>query len=517
MYCIRYTLLTILASAVLAFYGVNSVAQSSSLYNGFKYTQASDTTFEYSEYLYIGPDAKWEIQGVHVVYSAYIWIAPGATIEGSGKLLIAKPASNTFYSYPLSATHVDGNNGNYIDLTVEHHNPSNVILANIDDPGFDIAEPSGSSSAALKIGKEINLMIDDGDIILNDHDFYFGPDAAINNYSSERMVVTSNSIGGHMIKVNTTPYTFTFPVGIEERDYTPAIISGENTYFVSVQDYNNSPSDESAPGEGMDRTWHVYGGSADSVTLIHNTDQTNGNDYIDANAFITRYGGNKIWSTGTPEQIGDGVHLNTLHIPIDLPSSASDSGAFLTKTSDALTPLPFHLVQFNVLLQGKNALIQWQSNNDAYCKEYLIQHSTDGKTWHSLYVLNLDTVDYTNPLSKQHSYVHVNIDYGKHYYRLVTKTKHQTTNYSQVHIINLPLNSQISVYPNPSKNQLRILGLIPNDVVLFYQSNGQLVKSLESHYSELDCDLTPLPGGIYHIHIIGQEGLKEVHQLIKMD
>lgn len=51
-------------------------AQSSTVDNGYRSTAPTDTTFEFSQYLYIGPNAVWEIHGTHIIYSTNIWIAP---------------------------------------------------------------------------------------------------------------------------------------------------------------------------------------------------------------------------------------------------------------------------------------------------------------------------------------------------------------------------------------------------------------------------------------------------------
>ena len=251
------------------------------------------TTQVFSESAYFGPNANWTVDGVLEIYGKNVWIAPGAMFNGNGKIIIYNPGANPFYpAMGAGQTTIDGNNGGFINLMIDHNNSSNIILANLADPGYNTTNPTGAQSAGLNIGNKLNMMVNGGDIILNGNDLSFNGAGTINSYSKDRMVVTGNSITGHVIKDYAGSDSFVFPVGIAEGDYTPATVTPATggKVSVSVQDYAGANKALLNSTLGMDRTWHIYSSQALTANIIlqHNAN-TNGSLFKDANAAIARY------------------------------------------------------------------------------------------------------------------------------------------------------------------------------------------------------------------------------------
>ena len=203
---------------------------SSSVYMGLAVTTGG-TQADISESLYLGP-GTYQIDGTWEIYAKYVYVSPDAVINGNGTIQFYNPSDAGGIA---SATYIDGNDAPF-QVNLELHNADNLVLANIPDPGFDDG-PSVVDNASLNVHKDFNLAVDNGDVIMGRvfddgtagntsasiTDFIFGSDnASITNYGADRMVVTSNSIQGHMVKVlNEGPnMSFTFPVGIAEGDYT---------------------------------------------------------------------------------------------------------------------------------------------------------------------------------------------------------------------------------------------------------------------------------------------------------
>src|SRR5690606_24419093 len=124
----------------------------------------------------------------------------------------------------------------------------------------------GAQAAALHLNGRFEFAVDNGDILLNGHDLLIGAEGSFHGYSRDRMIVTGNSIAGHIVKTYATPLPFTFPTGIAESDYTPATLSPANppTIHVSVQDYDAADVPVSLHDAeiGMDRMWHIYADEA---------------------------------------------------------------------------------------------------------------------------------------------------------------------------------------------------------------------------------------------------------------
>lgn len=269
----------------------------------------------FTETTYFGPDAHWIINGTLEIWSSRIWIAPTAKITGAGKIIIHDPGTNPFYEdQPAGPTYIDGNQGEPIGVTIELRNPNNLVLADIEDPGYGTNNPSGSQAAALRINNRIDFAVDNADILLNGHDLLIGPQGSLHSYNRNRMIVTGNSVAGHVSKVYRSADPFTFPVGIAEGDYTPATLSPATatTLYVSVQDYHASDALVEQPAIGMDRIWHIYadGGIYTGYLLQHNS-ITNGSAYVDNQAQLMQYAGSGNWMGGNTQRLAQGVHARS--------------------------------------------------------------------------------------------------------------------------------------------------------------------------------------------------------------
>ncbi len=266
----------------------------------------------FSEIAYFGPDANWEINGTLEIWSNRIWIAPTARFSGTGRIIIHDPGDNPFYEeMPPGPTYIDGNNGALINVAIELRNPNNLIFADIADPGYGTSNPTGSAAAALRIGGRFEFAVDDGDILLNGNDLHIGSSGSLIDYGPNRMIVTGNSVEGHVSKTYNSTNPFIFPVGIAEGDYTPATLSPATltTLHVGVQDYGASQIPMAQPERGMDRMWHIYAneGVYAAYTLQHNS-ITNGSAYVDEQAQIVQYAGSGNWMGGNTERLEQGVH-----------------------------------------------------------------------------------------------------------------------------------------------------------------------------------------------------------------
>lgn len=276
---------------------------------------AGTTELRFSETSYFGPNAQWEINGTLEIWSKNLWIAPGARFTGSGKIIIHDPSTNPYYSgMTAGPTQIDGNNGIDIATAIEMQNPANLRLTDLADPGYASTNPSGAKAAALNIGSSFEFAVDGGDVILNGFDFGIGQSGSLTGYNSKRMIVTGNSISGHVLKNYTGAVPFIFPIGIAEGDYTPATLTPVSPAIlqVSVQNYTAANLNNLSAATGVDRAWHIYANQGIGVTytLQHNT-ITNGASYVDASAQIMQYAATGYWIGGTTVVQGAAVHTRT--------------------------------------------------------------------------------------------------------------------------------------------------------------------------------------------------------------
>lgn len=480
---------------------------------GYRTSASTDSTFEYADTLYVGSGAVWEIDGVHTLYCRYIWLAPSAQISGNGKLILADPSTNPMYSVAPSPTYIDGNNGVEINVNVELHNPNNLILENIPDVYFGTLDAGNASDAALIIGKDFSLAVDNGDVILNGYNFIFTDNATISNYSALRMVVTGNSIEGHMVKLNSAETSFVFPVGIDEGDYTPATITGSNDYFVSVQDYSASLASESEVDYGMDRTWHIFGGDAVYLALQHNSPATDGAQYSDAEAFITQYLGGSNWPTGSPEQIGAVLHANTGSVATLIPSTGDVDGAYFTKTS-FVGPLGVDLLSFEAQKENEHVLLTWATTSETNNKGFAVQRSVDGAHWTQLGFVASKAPQGSSTTGYQYQFVDLQPQEGVNYYRLKQIDINGKYTFSEIRLIQFAPNATIAIYPNPTHGHIHIDGLKGAEQIYIFDNSGRLMLQQQAASSKLQLSLADLSAGLYLISIEVDDN-RTVYRVVK--
>lgn len=473
--------------------------------SGFQLTFGT-TKQEFAEKIYYGPGI-YNIDGTLEIYSKDIWIAPNALFSGAGTIVFYNPGDNPFYTGMADGpTRIDGNNSSPIEVNIQMSNPHNLVLTNIVDPGYGTINPAGALSAALHIGNDLNLAVDNGDVILNGNDLILSYYGGISNYSVKRMVVTGNSIGGHLVKEDASP-SFTFPIGISEGDYTPAMITPNTpqTLHASVTNYNGTSATIEAPQEGMYRTWHVYADAPlnANVSLQHNV-STNGSAYNDNLAFITQYQGGNVWSS----QPGNGYISAGLHAlnNVVVATTSSANGSWLTKTSDAITPLPVKLIDFTAKAEACKVLLHWKTSAEENFDRFDIERGNNGRDY-----TNIGTVS-GNGQGNQYSFTDQYASKGQYQYRLRMVDVDGTYSYSNVRdVTSSCVTRQINVYPNPTQGLVNINGLSGNETIQLFSSIGQLLLQRKAVSTFEQIDLSAFASEIYQIIIIeGSERIATV-------
>jgi hypothetical protein len=477
--------------------------------------QVADGTLwtDNAEKLVIRANADMTIGGTYHFSGKNVLTEPNAVIEGTGKLVVADPDGNSSYaSMPGGTTTVDGNNNQqYIKVQISHLNPAGITLGDLNDAASTYTNPAGALAAALNVGGNLSLDIDGANVFLNSNNLQFNVSGVISNPSADRMVVTGNSISGHMVKEQSAG-SFLYPVGIQALDYTPATLLGAGLYNVSVTDY--AASDAATPATmaayGMNRIWHIYGDPATQMTLQHNA-STNGADFQDAHASISQYQGSSIWSSGTAEQIATGIHTSSGTQATSIPSNGEEDHSYYTKISSGA--LTVRLVSFYVI-SGDNdhAFLEWSTAGQKDFAGFEIERSNDARSWHKLgYV---PTISETGDLPLSYHFNDSTPLSGINYYRLKMVDVDLSYSYSGIRWISFDTQPTLTLYPNPVINQLKIDGLSgTGHSVLVRNTLNQVVIAKQSYSGSLD--LSGLQAGIYLITVSNNEGAADTFKIAK--
>lgn len=468
------------------------------------------------ETLYIGP-GRYEIDGSWKVYSKFVIIDPAAIITGTGSIELLDPAAA---GAAAGRTFIDGNAGSVaIEVNLILNNAQGMELFDHSFPA-DLLNAGfvNDISSTLYIGKDLDLAVDGADIWLDADatgDLRFDNNASISNYSADRMVITNNSVISHVVR-DAGSSGFFFPLGIADGDYTPAELSGPGEYHVSVQNYAASASAEGAPPKGMDRTWHIFGDPAASVTLHHNSPATDGTGYSDAVAFITRYQGSLGWTTfDSPEQVTTGVHTNAGAIGIGIPADGLAAASYLTKTSDPSAPLPVSWMAFEATKEGRTAHLNWQTANETNNKGFEVERSKDAKNWSSIgFVFSKASGGSSNA---QIGYDHIDAApvAGTNCYRLKQVSSDGSYEYSPVRILTFERDG-ILVYPNPAVHTVMIEGLHAGEKIQLLNATGrQVVAELTAGSTTIAVDISAQAAGVYYLQVFDKDLLLTTRKIIK--
>ena len=100
---------------------------------------------------------------------------------------------------------------------------------------------------------------------------------------------------------------------------------------------------------------------------------------------------------------------------------------------------------------------------------------------------------------------------GIEYFRLEVVDKNGSVSYSEIKEIELSSNKEISIYPNPSKDYISIIGSNIKQVIISDVSGRILLKSTEKKI-----DVRSLVSGTYIVQIETKSGNHVTEKLIKL-
>lgn len=488
---------------------------------------ASDTTISVSESLYIGP-GNYQINGTWNIYSKNVWISPEANITGTGTIKFFNPSDAGGISSP---TLIDGNNSTaFINVNIELHNASNLILTDLAGPGAPWIDSIGPTN--LAIGGAFTFAVANGDVLLGNHDMVTATAATLNNYQPDRFVVTNGT--GHLVHNNYTGL-FIYPVGIAQGDYTPASVDNTvaNTIHVMVQDYATSPSWESGP-DGIDRTWNIYADNATAGSLLnlqHNM-ATNNASYNDAQSFVTQYGptapnttgqtnlSQSYWQSNTP---GAGSGTGTLttgsaiagaserSLSYTLATAASAPEAYFSKGSNEISPLPLELTSFTGKAVNCSALLSWTTAEESGMSHFDLQKSIEGVSFDQLAKIA------TKGSNSHYTYTDRDGATAKRYYRLRIVSMDGKESYSNVLSLDVDCAQpqEVTVYPNPLNDKITVAGINPGNRLSITDVTGRVVSATVANNTIQHIDMSTLSNGLYLLHVVSDNSSVTTVKLVK--
>jgi hypothetical protein len=190
--------------------------------------------------------------------------------------------------------------------------------------------------------------------------------------------------------------------------------------------------------------------------------------------------------------------LSTTNIP-------TNSTRFMTIASlSSPTPLPIELLDFNAsLIDNRSVKLHWQTASEINNDYFTIERSNNGIEWKGL--KNIDGAGNSSSVL-----IYDEIDYepftGVSYYRLKQTDFDGEFLYSGIRNVKIEnrINYSIKIYPNPTSNEVTIIGnTLELEQIKVFNTLGQDISIFttikESNEGEIIIDLSNLTSGIYYI------------------
>jgi hypothetical protein len=171
----------------------------------------------------------------------------------------------------------------------------------------------------------------------------------------------------------------------------------------------------------------------------------------------------------------------------------------LGSTQPNQNPLPVSLSSFSAKAQSHGVNVQWTTATEQQNAFFEVERRAEGES--SFRVLTKMLGRGTSSAVTTYSFLDNTAQAGPHYYRLRQVDTDGTSTYSAVTAVIIPdQNMVLSLYPNPTAHQLRVLGAGDTGRYRILNEQGIVVLSGEIT-SSLNLNIEVLRPGLYHVEL----------------
>ncbi|QRR01460.1 T9SS type A sorting domain-containing protein [Dyadobacter sandarakinus] len=174
-------------------------------------------------------------------------------------------------------------------------------------------------------------------------------------------------------------------------------------------------------------------------------------------------------------------------------------------------PLPVILSKFAAEKENTTALLTWQTTSETHSDRFEVQHSTDGKAWNLLAMINAAG---ESTKSKTYHYSHTNPVSGDNYYRLKMVDADGAFTYSRVEHLKFDQGVSVSVYPNPVTETIHLQTAHWSKVkgLQILNNQGKELYSSGNKPSQ-DINARSLKPGLYFIKLTLTDGTETTRKI----
>jgi Secretion system C-terminal sorting domain len=213
-----------------------------------------------------------------------------------------------------------------------------------------------------------------------------------------------------------------------------------------------------------------------------------------------------IGNSGTTKSAGSTVNYGTLTTIDNLSpyNATSTNPIFTLGTKSPFNVLPLKFVEFVCKENKGNVEIKWTTKEENLLLKYQVQSSIDGNNFNSIADVNAKN----DVAENLYSHVDKFTTTGWRFYRLKIFETNGKITYSPIIKLWVGSTSQLLVYPNPAKKEIKINFKSQSSIytIAIVNSGGEIVKQITTLQPFTTVNLESLSSGTYfiRIHSIGQ-------------
>jgi trimeric autotransporter adhesin len=212
------------------------------------------------------------------------------------------------------------------------------------------------------------------------------------------------------------------------------------------------------------------------------------------------------------------ANLATGYYYIDITNGSSrvvTSPIWYTRSDAAGGPLPVKLNSFVVQKINTSAKITWSTDQEINSSHFVIERSTDGRTWNA--IATVAAAGYSSTRTNYNTYDNMPMK-GMNYYRLKQVDKDAKYEYSDIQKALFNSTYTAEVIPNPATNFINLFIAKTGSqqaTVQLLNANGKIVYSTLSAQSYLQIKTAGMSKGLYFVKVVDADNTTTIKVLVQ--
>lgn len=213
-------------------------------------------------------------------------------------------------------------------------------------------------------------------------------------------------------------------------------------------------------------------------------------------------------------QNGGGTVANPFAFTYTIIDKANVSSPAVNYTITTATALPVSLVNFKAVANDRNVTLSWSTLLERNNKGFAIERSFDAKNWQEVIFEASKGANGTSAEKLDYVTTDRAVNPGNVYYRLKQLDYDGVATLSEVRMVNIK-SSGMSIYPNPARNSVTILGIATQYAVTVYDVTGRVVMAAEVDAGSNTLNIASLTDGVYTVVIKNENNVAGTFKLVK--